>query len=60
MIAIKPPEIRQRSWEVIDIELAHVFVVDKKELVKDYQQAIEEMGHRALIKEVSYDFKTIR
>lgn len=41
------------SWEVIDVELAHVFQCDTAEGRDAFQNAIELVGHRAIVKEVS-------
>ena len=39
-------------WEIIDVELAAVFWAATSESRDDYKNAIELVGHRALVREV--------
>jgi hypothetical protein len=39
-------------WEIVDVELGHVFITYEKDQIPYYQKSIEAMGHRFLTKEV--------
>ena len=41
-----------KYWEIIDVELGHVFITYNQENCAHYEEAIKEMGHRSLVKEV--------
>jgi hypothetical protein len=43
---------RITCWEIIDVELAHVFWAATAGTRDDYKNAIEMIGHRAIVKEV--------
>ena len=44
--------LRRSLWEIVDVEMAHVFHTDDKKMVADYVQAIETLGHRSIVHEV--------
>ena len=39
-------------FEIIDIDMGHVFITYEKDQIPYYQKSIEAMNHRALVKEV--------
>lgn len=44
--------LKKTQWEVVDVELAHVFVCETKESRDAFMNAIELMGHRSIVNEV--------
>ena len=42
----------RKLWEVIDVELAHVFICETPDARDAQLNAVELMGHRAIIKEI--------
>ena len=43
---------RAVKWEVVDVELAHVFLCETKDGRDAFVNAVELMGHRAIVKEI--------
>jgi hypothetical protein len=43
---------RPTGWEIIDVELAHVFFTDDQSMIDDYKTSIENQGHRAIVHEI--------
>ena len=41
-----------KYYEIIDVELGHVFITYEKDQIPYYQKSIEAMNHRALVKKV--------
>jgi hypothetical protein len=41
-----------KLFEVVDVELAHIFYTDTETAAQDAKVAIELVGHRAIIKEI--------
>ena len=46
---LKEPRHR---WEVIDVELGHVFYCDTEVMRDDSEALIKDMGHRVIVKEI--------
>ena len=46
--SVAPPPL----WEVVDVELAHIFTCENLEEAEVCRASVELIGHRAIVKEV--------
>jgi len=53
MVKYKEQREKPSYWEVIDVEQAHVFYCESQSEADFYRLAVETMGHRAIVKEVT-------